>query len=346
MPNIVNVFLTLFSGFILKNTELKKEQKRCIFLIFVWLILTFVAGTRGLYALGDTDAYYATYIGSTKYTLPSYITIINNDYAFYLICWFFANIGLPWQGFLVLHSGFVLGTVCYWVAKNSLDPLLSILIFECLFLNVWQGSLRQALGMACLLIAYELAKNNKPIKKVGAIVLFILACFCHSTAIVCVLFLFLRKIPVTSITIAIYSAFTISCYVFRNSFLAVINVFAEKLDRNTYTQFWSENPTTLIILCVFVLILMVCYRRYILNSFPEAKEYYSAIFLMIAMLALGGGVVVRLAWYFGIFLCLVFPIIIELFKPKKFAMLLIISLLILMYLKSVDTSLWYFFWQK
>lgn len=346
MPNVVNVFLTLLSGLILQSTNLGKNHKRQIFLTFVWLILTFVAGTRGLYALGDTDSYYATYIESMRYTLPDYMEIVNVDYGFYLVVWLFANMGIPWQVFLILFSAFVLGTVCYWISVNSLDPLLSMLIFECLFLNIWQGSLRQALGMACLLIAYELVKSDKKLNKICAAVLFAFAFFCHSTAIVCILFLVLRKIPLTSVTIAIFSGLTISCYVFRSSFLNLINIFAESLDRNTYTTFLETNPTTLIFLCLLVLLLMIVYRTYILRYYPQAEEYYSAIFLMVAMLSLGGGVVVRLAWYFGIFLCLVFPVISNLFKPKKLAVALMIMFLLLLYLRSVDTSSWYFFWQE
>lgn len=169
MPNVINVFLTLFVGLLIQNVSLEKKLKKSIFTIFVWVILTFVAGTRGLYALGDTDAYYATYIGSMNYSLSGYLETIETDYAFYVINWAFANIGIPWQVFLVLQSAFVLGAVSYWISKNSLNPLLSLLVFECLFLNVWQGSLRQALGMACLLIAYELEKSKNKFLKILAI---------------------------------------------------------------------------------------------------------------------------------------------------------------------------------
>lgn len=346
MPNVINVFLTLFSGIILYNSDLDEDKKNRYFLIFVWIILSFVAGTRGLYALGDTEAYYSTYKGSIGFGLEEYLARIETDHLFYAINWFFSNIGLPWQGYLFLHSSFILGCFCYWIYKNSKDPLFSMIIFECLFLNVWQGSLRQALGMALLLLAYELNKSDLILKKVISVLLFVLAVLCHSTAIVCILFIVLRKVRLSSITVLLFSVFTACCYIFRDKLLGVINIFAASMNRNTYTEFWGQNPTTLILLCLVILVLMIAYINDLRFMSPEINEYYSAIFLMVAMLALGGGVVVRLAWYFGIFICLALPMIRELFAPRRLASILMIGSLLFLYLNSVDTSLWYFFWQN
>ena len=346
MPNVVNVFFTLFVGFIIQNIETDEARKRKLFLTVVWIALTLVAGTRGLYALGDTDAYYSTYVGALQYDFITYFGKLEGDYLFYVINWLFSNIGIPWQMFLIIHSGFVLGSFCYWIGKNSEDPLLSMLIFECLFLNVWQGSLRQALGMALLLVAYNKLDLAGVKSKLIAIALFILAVLSHSTAIVLLPYIILRKVPVNKITIIFYSIGTIGCYVFRNQFLQFINLIANELDRNTYTNFWNKNPTTLIALCVLILGMFLFFRLPIVEKYPKAEEYYVVLFLMVAMLSLGGGVVVRLAWYFGVVLCLIMPMIAEQFRPVILAKAIMVGVLIVLYINSVDTSLWYFFWQK
>lgn len=346
MPNVVNVFLTLIFGTLIKHLNLTEAEKRTFFLGIVWLLLTFVAGTRGLYALGDTEAYYSTYIMAGQYSFVAYFERLRGDYLFYIINWFFSHCGVPWQTFLLIHSGFVLGVFCSWVGKNSEDPVLSMLIFECLFLQVWQGSLRQALGMALLLLAYDQLEIEGIRPKIIAGVLFLLAVLCHSTALVVLPFILLRKVPINTNTIVLYTIATIGCFVFRAQFLQFINLIANELNRNTYANFWSTNPTTLIALCLLILGLFLLFKAPIIEYYPKAEEYYVAMFIMIALLSLGGGAIVRLSWYCGVVVCLIMPIIAEQFRPSTLAKAIMVVALIGLYLKSANTSQWYFFWQR
>ena len=346
MPNVVNVFLTLIFGTLIKHLKLTEAEKRTFFLGIVWLLLTFVAGTRGLYALGDTEAYYSTYLEASRYSLSTYFQLLSTDYLFYLINWFFSNAGVPWQIFLLIHEGFVLGVFCNWIRKYSEDPILSMLVFECLFLNIWQLALRQALGMAFLLLAYDHMNKEGLAEKIRAVLLFIMGVMCHSTAILVLAYVVLRKIPIRPFTLLAYTIGTIVCYVFRSQFLVLVNLFANSMNRNVYKNFWSANPYTLILLCVVILLMFLYLHKPIVRAHPIAEEYYSAMFLMVAMLSLGGGVIVRLAWYFGVFVCLILPVIAEQFRPQWFTKTVMIGMLLLLYLNSVDTSMWYFFWQK
>lgn len=343
MPNVVNVGLTLLFGALLQASPYGEQQKKKYFLFLVWCCLWFVAGTRGTYALSDTEAYQWTYFWAGKNSLPELVSASGVDILYYLTCWIFAHMGIPWQVFLCLHAAFVIGVFCCWVYRFSKDPLTSMLIFECLFLNVWQGAMRQAMAMACCLIAHILLTDGK---KRRALMTYLLALGFHATAIICLPFAIVRKCPASRGTVALYIAVCGGCFALRSQLLQFINWGASLLGRNMYTSFWREEPKTLILLCILIVLAAVLVRRPILSQNPEWQEYYPAVFLMLSLLSLGGGTMVRLAWYYGVFLCLLIPAIYEGFKQKQTVSVLTVLLLLALYLRRADMQTWYFFWQE
>ena len=343
MPNLTNVIITIITGLCIQNLPINRRKQKIIFLSIVWVCLTFVAGMRGLYALGDTDSYYYVYMDASKYSLSQYTSTLSSDPLYYMLSWSFARSGIPWQVYLCIVSGFVFAVFECWIYLYSESPLMSMLIFECLFLQVWQGSLRQSIAMALCLLSYISLRNQK--RLLGLLLLAFATGF-HGTALVFLIYYCIRRIPINSITIGIMTVATFICYLFRSTLLQYVNMIANSMDRNTYTEFYAVNPTTLIALCVIILVAFLIVRKIAIENYPDCEQYYSALFLMIALLALGGGVVVRLSWYTGLFICLIIPIICYSVTPIVLAETIAAITLLYFYSNSVDINTWYFFWQS
>lgn len=343
MPNVINVIITAILGLFYKTLNMDERTKKRIYLIVIGVCLSFVSGFRGLYALSDTSAYFSTFKGSLQYTL--FEQFHNNivDFGFYCVTWILAHTGMSWQLYLLLYSAFVFGTVLYWIYDNSQDVVVSLLIFECLFLNVWQCALRQTMAMAMILWVYKLLKCNK---RLWAVVLYIVSLTFHATAVIMIPFFIIKEKKITNGIIATCTAFTGLFYVFRRQFLSVVNWMADLLGRNVYLEFWKENPITLIAMCMLILFVSVILKNIIGKRYPQCGECYFALYLMLILLALGGGVMVRLAWYYGIFLCLLIPMICKCFKQEHVATLIACSMLLLLYLPQADLTTYYFCWMN
>lgn len=343
MPNLINVFITLILGMGLGD-RLKDTKWKKIYLVIIWVCLSLVAGFRGLNALSDTVAYYSTYQFETQnYSFTDYLNYTKtHDTLYYMTNWIFARAGIPWQLYLTIVSLFVIGSFVYWIYCNSEDVVVSMLIFECLFLNVWQAALRQAMAMACLLWCYRLLQTAR--KKRG-ILLFLVAVGFHSTAVCFLPVLIARKLHINDIILALGALVCAGCHIFRNYFLFFVNKTGNLFGRNLYETFWGQQPVILIVMVFVILFIMVILRKQIREQCPASSEYYIAVFWMLALLALGGGVMVRLAWYPGMFISLAIPVIISSFKEKRLVKYMAIGMLLLMYIPNVDLHSWYFFWQ-
>lgn len=343
MPYIINVAITVVLG-LLYNASDKSEENKKRYLIVIWICLSLVAGLRGAYALGDTEGYRSSYLRAASMDFPTFFKTFKIDSGFYYLHWACSKIGIPWQAYLLLISFFVLGTFCYWIYENSEDVVASMIIFEAMFLTVWMGSLRQDVAMALLLIALMLEKRG--VKKIFLIGIIVVAVLFHSTALIVLVYIPLRMIPINKISVAFFAAFSVFAFVFRNNFLSGINSIASLLGRTTYENFYKDNPTNLIFLTAVIACLAIFSMSFIMENYPQVERYFCTIFIMLAFLALGGGAIVRLAWYFGPFFCVMLPVILKRFKPYGLAISLAMGILIILYLRGVDTTTYYFFWNE
>lgn len=343
MPNLINVFITLILGMGLGD-RLKDPKWKKIYLIIIWGCLSLVAGFRGLNAISDTASYHWTYQFETRnYSFGEYLVYVKtHDTLYYMTNWLFARAGVPWQLYLTMVSLFVIGSFVYWIYSNSEDVVVSMLIFECLFLNVWQAALRQSLAMACLLWCYQMFQIGR--RKRG-ILLFLAAMGFHTTAVCVLPVLIARKLHINNVILALGALVCAGCHIFRNYFLVLVNKIGNLFGRNLYETFWGQQPVILIVMVFIILFIMVILRKQIREQCPASSEYYIAVFWMLALLALGGGVMVRLAWYPGMFISLAIPVVISIFKEKRLVKYMAIGMLLFMYIPNADLYSWYFFWQ-
>lgn len=343
MPNVINVFITLIFGIGL-GERLQDAKWKKIYLIVIWLCLSLVAGLRRLDVLNDTDTYHWIYeFGTKNYSFKEYFDLCKtHDFLYYMMGWILARASLPWQVYLTTVSLFVIGSFVYWIYCNSEDVVVSMLIFECLFLNVWQGALRQAMAMACLLWCYQMFQIGR---RMRGIILFLVAMGFHTTAVCFLPVLIVRKLYINDVTLALGALVCAGFHIFRNYFLVFVNKIGNLFGRNLYETFWGQQPVILIVMVFIILFIMVILRKQIREQCPASSEYYIAVFWMLALLALGGGVMVRLAWYPGMFISLAIPVIISSFKEKRLVKYMAIGMLLLMYIPNVDLHSWCFFWQ-
>lgn len=341
MPNAINVFITIFLGGIYRFVDIEEKRKKIIYLFVIGCCLSLVCGLRGLYATSDTEAYYSTFQGCLNIGLLEEIQNNIIDFGFYGTTWILANLGFTWQVYLLMYSFFVMGSFLYWIYDNSQDVVISLLIFECMFLTVWQSALRQTIAMAIILWSYKAIKNNK---KLRAMFLFFIALTFHATAIVVLPFYLVRGKKVTNAVILIGTICTSLVFFFNTKFLWLVNKVAALLGRNVYLDFWKTKPITLIAFSILVLFITILMKKIFMAKYSQYAECYYALFLMLIFLALGGGVMVRLAWYYGIFLCILIPILCRCFREWKVVTLLVCLVLLGLYLPHVDYMTYYFCW--
>ena len=342
MPHLWALILTVLIG-IIYNFDNRREIHTKIYLFIIWLAITAVGGLRSLDTLTDTTGYHWMYTSLTQYGLADYISYTGYDFAYFTINWICAKIGIPWQLYLLAVEGFVFASVTLWVKKNSRDPIFSMVLFECLYMGIFEMALRQGMGMAFLLLGYD-ALNDR--KKIRAIILFALGCLSHLTGIVFMVFLVLRRIKLTDkVHLALWITVVLS-YVFSPWFLAGVNIIGGALGRNQYLEFYKQKPTNLRLLTTTLLVLAFVFRRQIQKRFEDSGGYYFALYFMLAFLALGGGVITRLAAYYGMFICFLLPEMFAVFKERKLVSIMASLALLGIYIPSSGFITEYrFFWQ-
>lgn len=358
----VVIIILIFSGMYF-NTERSHFEydegcvdinRRRFIMIFAFLIII-LSGLRNKYVGMDTPNYENMYLSISNSSFSdiynrflsfSFLETDNTaEVGFLLIEKIFQTFGISFQLFLVaIACGFTI-PLSKWIYKYSKRPLLSVMIYFCLFFSFFgTTALRQTIAMAIAFFGGQvcLRKNN--------VVLYILCCAIagtiHRTAIVLIPFYFISKIRWDKIKIGISLIVIPILFSFRGIFTSYL---ATLVGYERYSQYYEDAGTwtfSAMMLVILFLTYIYCNQLHEVsekNNSLISAQVMACILLPISFVDPSN---LRVIYYFAFNIILLVPELLEVIfddRSKKLAEFLCCIILILLFVKSANN--YYFFWQ-
>lgn len=188
-PVIVWVLMNIVNAKSISCDDRRKKK----YIIICGIIMAIMIGFRykGT-GSGDTGFYYSNWEMMSEVSwsgLSDVLKRIDLEHGYQISTWFLSHIFPHGQWALILSGAFFSFSVCRFTYKNSKNPLVALMVFNCLgIFNFMVQGLRQAIAMSICLFAYEQCKKKNFI---GFALLVMLACTFHASAIVFILVYFL-----------------------------------------------------------------------------------------------------------------------------------------------------------
>lgn len=162
--------------------ERAKRFKQIVFIISSasFLVLWFLTAFRSISIGTDTQ----NYVMYFNYFSRGVDKSIGVEAGYQYLCYFISKITNNSHTFLIVISTIMYGGVGPYLFKYSKNTAVSLCLFYSFFFSVFASILRQGIAMVIALYGYLLLKDGK---KIAAALVFLLATFFHTTAIVCFL---------------------------------------------------------------------------------------------------------------------------------------------------------------
>ena len=187
------------------------DRRKKNYIIICGIIMALIIGLRykGV-GSDDTAFYYNNWEMMSMVSwrdFPQILQSVDLEYGYQISVWLLSHL-LSWGQWVLLLSGaFFSLSVCLFTYRNSKNPVMSLIVFNCLGLfNFMVQGLRQAIAMSICLFAYEQCKKNQFIK---FILLVAIACLFHASALVFILVYFLSKFKLNTIQMGVFAILTL-----------------------------------------------------------------------------------------------------------------------------------------
>jgi hypothetical protein len=184
-PVIVWILMNIINTKSINYDDRRKKN----YIIICGIIMALMIGLRykGV-GSGDTAFYYSNWKMMSRVSwsdLPGILQRVDLEYGYQIIVWFLSHLFSGGQWLLIFSGVFFSLSVCLFTYRNSKNPVISLMVFNCLGLfNFMVQGLRQAIAMSICLFAYEQCKKKHFIK---FILLVAIACLFHASALVFIL---------------------------------------------------------------------------------------------------------------------------------------------------------------
>ena len=327
------------------------DRRKKNYIIICGIIMSLMIGLRykGV-GSGDTAFYYNNWEMMSRVSwsdLPIILQSVDLEYGYQIIVWALSNLFSGGQWLLILSGMFFSLSVCLFTYRNSKNPVMSLMVFNCLGLfNFMVQGLRQAIAMSICLFAYEQCKKNCFFK--FALIVAI-ACLFHASALVFVLVYFLNKFKLNSIQMGI---FAILIFIGLQFLPYAFNILNAAMNENYDMSSASESGGVVAILIYAVIILFGLLSK---DMYDEhyALFVYSAIVAAVAMFLRNSvnGIAERISFYFAFGQMIVLSNSIASLKEPKIKLLINTAVVLLcfgvaLYKASYSILIPYtFFWQ-
>ena len=299
---------------------------------------------------GDTAFYYNNWEMMSRVSwsdLPQKLLSVDLEYGYQISVWFLSHLLSCGQWVLILSGAFFSLSVCLFSYRNSKNPVMSLVVFNCLglFSFMVQG-LRQAIAMSICLFAYEQCKKKHFFKFA---LLVAVACLFHASAIVFILVYFLSKYKLNTIQMGMFAILT---FIGLQLLPYVFNILNFMMNENYDMHSASESGGVIAVLIYAVIILFGLLFKDISDE-HYALFLYSAIVAAAAMLLRNSvsGIAERISFYFAFGQMIVLPNSIASIKEPKIKLIINIVAVLLcfgvaIYKASYSILIPYtFFWQ-
>lgn len=349
---IINiVLLMLFAGVLLLQFPTKRNKKFfCAIASIQWIILSGVrhysVGTDTLaYRMSFDDAAYTTW----SLIIERLLALLTLDLSFkdpgyYFFEKIFQIFSNDYQLFLIAIALIFTVPLGIWIYKNSSEPLLSFLIYSCLFASFFAiTGHRQTIATALVvLMGYQFIKDRKFI---SFLMLVAIAVTIHKSAICFLPFYFIANKKITKPYIAIVGILITVLFVLRNQvmfLLGTIMGYEQYIEQYEGAGTWTFTA----LLIMVALVSIIKFRMMEIHN-PNTTHYVNAIFCALAFTPLTfiDPSAMRVVQYYSLFLMLLIPEIIRSFNSKERVLIYYFASALLIALFAKNNPQYLFFWQ-
>lgn len=301
LPYLLNITLISFIGLLAK-----KKNNNILILVFVLIILVAISGLRGSSVGTDTN----TYIGIFE-NIPRNFQIdsmLNHhvEPLYFLLNWWIKFMNGSSLTLLILTSFIVNFFVIRSILEHSKDKFFSIFLYVGLY-HFYQSfnGIRQYIAVSLVLFSYKYVKSKEFSK---FIILILIASGFHITALIFIPFYFIYNRMISFKTLI---GFTILVFIFIISFnellSIVFNYFPQyQFYENTIAQSSSGNRD-------IVLSFSFIFLGGMFGNLKSKSHLYLTMIAItyfafsILTLFYDANLIMRLGWYFSIFMIIYIP---------------------------------------
>lgn len=302
------ILLILIVGLIIQFlSPTSKVNKR----ISIWagINLLIYAGFRATSVGTDLSSYTSSYLMLPNMSFSSLFTstwlIVSRDPIFYSFLKILTYISEEPQFMIFITSAVVVLSFSIFIYKNSLNPLMSFIMFIGLrYYSFTLTGLRQAIAWSIILISYQFIKEKKLIK---FSLIVIVASMFHSSAILFILAYPLANIrKIEKMTLIIFLGFMFN--LISNHLILRLLVklpVLQQYDTYIFNEEYGTTGTTTLLIYLSILILFFVLKNKILSKDKHMYLAYNLSVVGVAITALSFSFanIFRIGYYF------VFPII-------------------------------------
>ncbi len=338
--NIVIIYMFIISVFACCGQELTirinrygltKERKQKIYNRFFWfsvIILTSIAAMRGSCVGADMPVYIRLYhiLEECPWKDISYLSTRWQIEPFFMIyCKVIQRIfGSNPQWFIAISSIITICGFGIFIKKNSCIPLLSLLVYICY--GYWGNSfnvIRQYMAISIIILAITLIEEKKVYK---GILLFVVANLMHTSSIVFLSVLIIRKRKFSNYIFLAFIILAITLFMIPDSLKNYIISFT------SYSQYAGSQgsglSTLLVLFTVFCIVFYLKKQIEIHDKRIDLWLWMLGIGICFNVLALDNGLFERIMRYYLVTLFFLVPDVVSVFDRRKNKLLYFLMVLI------------------
>lgn len=311
-------------------SNIKDKKAKCVFELFVVLILAMFAGTR--YRIGGYDylVYERLFNSVSKPSLYSIgeIFTYGSDFLYYFYNSIIKAMGFNFYGFTLIESLIFHLLLYRGIKKNNIDFGFFIIIFLYkLFIFNTFVSLRQSLVLVIFFNSIPLLKEKKKIKY---LIIISLCSFLHSSSIILFPLVFVDKINFSKKGLILYSSVFFLLFLFNISGLYKFNpsdlissIFSGNASIINKIEAYSTNTSSVNVLSTIetyiITILIILFYEKVYNGKNNNKLMLNIFLLVIPFVTFFRSfeIVIRFRDYFTIAFPFAIYYIIQAFKNKE-----------------------------
>ncbi len=344
-----------------------EKKKKSKFLLFSGILITLILGSRwDVYGFADTWMYCENFDESRSYSLNKFLHIIckDRDTGYYSMVWYLARICPSRQWFIYFECAFLVFSVFLFIYHTTDNPLLTVFLFLGTgIFSFYMSAFRQAFAFSFCLLSYLLIEKvingkaqGKFFRLIIGLAFFYIATTMHKSAIVFIIALLICLIKNKKIKIFAVVVSALLIVLFRDALMSSGNdVLDKEYEVEANFSMLGFFIQTVIYAVPIVLSLLTSKKVSLDKAANQEVQYYnllaiSIVGLIFYMLRLYAQSFERVAIYFTVTICSLYPVVFEKALTKKIRNELTWSVCLvccaLLLWRVMDAGAFIFFWQK
>lgn len=242
--------------------------------------------------------------------------------------------------YLIFIAILIMVPLGWWIRKKASNQFLSYIVFTCLFFPFYGlTGIRQVLALVLVSIfGYELILKRKFF---SYLLLVLFAALFHKTVIIMLPFYFVYNIKLKKIYWYIIMMGILACFLLKNYIAAFLN----RVGGYNYEYYEGAGTYVFTLLVLAILFLSFLYYDKLIKQNPNNVHYINAVVIGSFVLPMSyiNPTLFRLGYYYFIYLIMLIPELVNVFKEKKLVKILIFfAMLVTLFKNAVPYR---FFWQ-